>query len=186
MPDVALLTDLGREFRDMAPVIFRDSPEHLAVWHATAKELERLEAAIETVRAQFFPQTADVLLGVYEGELGITIGGPPGATLDERRNLVLTYLRKLAGTPAGADWVENVTRLVGAGWTYEEHDPDDPTSPPAYTLRIHLPFPPSSGRYAQAENLIRDITPAHLDIVLSYTGGFLLDQSQMDQETLSI
>lgn len=186
MPDPALLTDLGREFRDSAPVILRNSPEHLAVWHSYAKELERLEAKIEQVRAQFWPQTADILLGVYEAILKITVGGPVGATLEERRDLVLTYLRKLASTPAGSDWVANVTELVGAGWSYEEHDPANPSSPPADTIRVHLPFAPSSGRYAQTERLLRDITPAHLDIILTYSGGFILDQSQLDQEGLSV
>jgi hypothetical protein len=183
VPDPALLTPMGQKWRGWLPVVLRDSPDHLAVVHAVAKETERLEAAIEQVRAQFVPQTADVLLKVYEAQLGITIE-PVGATLDERRMTVLAMLRKQASTPSGLDWQANVTRLVGAGWTYSEHDPADPSSPPAYTIEVRLPFPPSSTRYAQTERLIRDITPAHLDLIITYAGGFVLDQSQLDQEAL--
>jgi hypothetical protein len=183
MPAESALTPLGVTFRSWLPVILRDSPDHLAVLHCCARELERLEAKIEQVRAQFFPQTADILLKVYEAELKTTIE-PAGATLDERRQTVLAMLRKMKATPSGLDWQENVTRLIGAGWSYSEHDVDEPGSPPAYTIRVELPFPPSSSRYAQVERLLRDITPAHLDLLVVFTGGFILDQSQLDQEAL--
>lgn len=183
MPDPALLTDLGELHRSWLPVALRDSPDHLAVIHPIAKEIERLEATVETVRAQFFPQTADILLKAWEAELGITIE-PVGVSVADRRDIVIAFLRKLRSTPSGSDWVADITELVGSGWSYEEHIPGDAGSPPENTIRIHLPFAPSSTLYARTERLIREITPAHLDLILAFTGGFLLDQSQLDQETL--
>lgn len=177
------LTARGREWLDWLPVVLRESPDHLAVLHSLARESERMEAAIELARAQAFPQTADVLLKVWEHELGITVE-PAGQTLVQRRATVIAMLRRMRGTPAGRDWESNVTALVGSGWTYEEHVPGDVGSPPENTVRVELPFAPSSGSYARAERLIRQITPAHLDLIVQFIGGFVLDESQLDQEGL--
>jgi len=181
--DERVLTERGEVWRSWLPVVLRDSPDHLAVIHACAVEMDRLEAAIDEVRRQFFPQHADVLLKVWEFMLRITVE-PEGVTIDERREIVLATLRRMRSTPEGRDWVDNVTALVGPGWIYEEHNPADPGSPPANTIQITLPFPPDSASYTRAESLIQDITPAHLDVVLTYTDGFLLDESQLDQELL--
>lgn len=183
MPDPALLTPLGQSFRDSAPVVVRDDPDYLGVWHSTARELERLAAAVETVRAQLFPQTADVLLAAWEFLSRITVE-PGGQTIEQRRATVMAMLLKSSASPAGSDWVANVTALVGAGWTYSEHIPGDPASPPEGTLRIHVPFAPDADLYMLTERLLRDITPAHLDIELTFAGGFVLDESQLDQEGL--
>lgn len=179
------LTLKGQIWRSWMPVVLRDSPDHLAVIHACAREVERLEGKVEQVRMQFFPQHADVLLKVWEFMLRVTVE-PEGLTVEQRRALVIATLRKMRSTPYGRDWVANVTALVGEGWTYEEHEPGVGTSPPTDTIRINLPFPPDSSSYARAEALIRAITPAHVDIVLANPegGGFILDQSELDQEAV--
>lgn len=184
MPAIEALTARGQQWREWLPVRLRESPDHLAVLHALARECERLEEKIEQVRAQFFPQTADILLAAYEAELGTTIE-PEGVALDERRQLVLALLARMRSSAAGRDWEADVTRMVGPGWTYEEHDPADPTSPPEYTVLVRLPFAPTSSRYAQVERELREMTPAHLDLQVQYSGGFVLDESQLDQEGLA-
>lgn len=184
MPAESALTPMGVTWRGWLPVVLRDSPEHLAVIHAVAKETERLEAAIESVRAQFWPQTATFLLKAWEAMLRLAME-PGSLTEAQRRDLALVYLRKLHETGEGRDWKENVSLLVGPGWSYEEHIPGDGASPPAYTLRITLPFPPSGDLYARTERLLREVTPAHLDLILQSSGGFVLDQSQLDQEGLA-
>lgn len=183
MPRV--LSEMGERWRAMLPVRLRDSPEHLAVINAQAREFEMIEAAAAVVRAQFFPQTADVLLSAWEHELRITIE-PEGTTVEERRELVLATLQRMRSTPEGRDWAGNVTALIGPGWTYSEHIPGDVSTPPEGTIRIDLPFPPTSASYARVEALIRVITPAHLDIELASPpgSGFTLDVSQLDQEGL--
>lgn len=180
-PRVAYLNALGATYRAALPVVFRDSPDHLAVLNAITKEMQRLEDAIETVRLQFFPQTADILLKVWEAQLGTTVE-PASQTVAQRRNTVIAYLHRLSATPSGLDWVANVTRLIGPGWTYKEHIVGDATTPPANTIRITLPFPPTASLYAQVESLIRAITPAHLDIELFSATGMQWDLSQWDQQ----
>lgn len=183
MPAEAALTDRGRMWRDRLPTKLQRSPDHVAVIHSVTKEIERAEEAIEQVRRQLFPHSADLLLGVYEWMLGITVE-PEGVSVEDRQQLVLAQLRKLRSSPEGRDWVANVTALVGPGWSYEEHIAGDPGSPPENTILIHLPFPPASTYYAAAERLIRVITPAHLDLTVTFVDGFKLDESQLDQEAV--
>ncbi|MCA1571254.1 MAG: YmfQ family protein [Chloroflexi bacterium] len=366
MPSSALITPLGRALLDDLPPILRGDPDIQGVMHAAARELEAAEAKIEQMRAELSPLTATATgLRIWEAQLGLPIN--TAATDTERRTTVLAHLAKMAGDPSGTDWVANVTKLIGPGWTYEEYLPPSDrvtnlltnpsgendtatwqgagggvlsrvtswassgaasfsvvgsgtdvrmeatdaamlvvspgerysaaaepnvidagadgatialefytaapafvsgvyvgpanlkagtglgrvklenvevpstaarmrtsirsraavsethdfradslivvkgktvpayadgasagwewlgaahasqsrkTSPPAYTLRITLPFAPTSGAYAQTERLLRDITPAHLDLILTSTAGFQLDRSQLDQEPL--
>lgn len=183
MPAESALTPLGQEWREELPVVLRDSPDHLAVLHSVCREIERCEAAIETVRDQFFPTRATLLLGVWERLLGLT-AEPEGVSLEDRRLLVLVYLRKMRNQGSGTEWQQIVTRLVGPSWSHQEHDPADPDSPPADTLRVTLPFPPTSSVYARIERLLGIITPAHLDLEVVYDAGFVLDESQLDQEVI--
>lgn len=185
MPDPALLTPLGIRFRDAAPTVLRDDPDYLAIWHADARECERLAVKIELVRSNFFPQTADLLLKVWEVQVGTTIA-PAGKTLGERRQIVAAKLLQMSGDGSGLAWQANVSALIGNDWSYEEHIPGDPTTPPEDTIRVRLAFPPDSGRYRLVEELLGEITDAHVDIVLVSSGGFVFDQSQLDQEGLGI
>lgn len=183
MPDPSVLTARGEQLRSTLPVILRDSPDYLALIHPFAMEMDRLDAAKESVRSQFFPASADMLLKAWEAQLGLPIE-PPDLTLAQRRNLVFAYLRRQAGTPEGEVWVALVAALVGPGFTYEEHDVDNVDSPPAYTVRVTVPFAPSSGNFRRIEALLREITPAHLDLIVQFSGGFVLDESELDQEGL--
>lgn len=164
------------------PPILRNDPDIRAIIYCQAREGKRTEATVDAQIAESFPQKATALgLPWWESLVRVTIA-PSGQTIAQRQNTVVAMLQKLANTPSGLDWIDNVTALVGAGWTHAEHDPSNPASPPANTIRINLPTPPSSSLYAQVERLLREITPAHLDIELFYAGGFLWDRSQLDQE----
>lgn len=185
MPDPALLSDLSKQHLATLPPVLRDSPDYQGVIHALARETERLEGFIENARAQTNPSTATTLLKVHEAMVRTTIE-PVGATVDSRRAIVEARLRKMLGGGEGREWVDQVTALVGPGWDYAEHDPADGTSPAEGTLRISLPFAPSGSRYADSAAQIREVTPAHLELEFVSTGGFLLDQSQMDVEGLGV
>lgn len=179
-----ILTPLGEEMRDSLPPVLRESPDYLAIIHAIAKECELAVAAIETVRRQFNPAHADLLLGVWERITRQTVNPP--LTIAERQAAVTARLRKMLTIGEGSAWEEQVSAIVGIGWSYEEHIPGEPASPPAGTLRITLPFPPEGSRYAEALLRIREVTPAHLKIEFASASGFLLDESLMDLEEMTI
>lgn len=58
------------------------------------------------------------------------------------------------------------------------------TSPDADTIAVTLPYAPDSDLYARTERLLREITPAHIDLALGFTSGFVLDVSVLDEEPL--
>lgn len=179
-----ILTPLGEEMRDSLPPVLRESPDYLAVIHAIAKECELAAAAIETVRRQFNPSHADLLLGVWERITRQTVNPP--LTIAERQAAVTARLRKMLTIGEGSAWEEQVSAIVGIGWSYTENIPGDPTSPPAGMLRITIPFPPEGSRYAEALLRIREVTPAHLAIEFASASGFVLDVSEMDLEEMTI
>lgn len=166
---------------DLPPFLY-DDPDVRAVIHCYARFADEADARAEEVRRQFFLDQADVLLGAWEASLGITVA-PIGKTVAERRDLALTYLLSLAESSTGAEWEARLLDAVGSGYTYREHDADDPGSGPAYTVTISLLVPASSETFRRAERLLRRMTPAHLDLIItSDTSGFQLDNSQLDQE----
>lgn len=179
-----VITERGRELLADLPPMYRDDPDIQAVITCYARESERVDDSIIELRNQLFPHLADTLLKAWEALVGTTLE-PAGQTVEERRQLVLALLRRLRASAEGREWEDDVTALVGPGWSYEEHIPGDVTSPPADTLRIVLPFPPTSGSFAQIEAELRDITPAHVDLIVTSAGGFYLDSSQMDQEQMT-
>lgn len=178
-----VLTDRGRELLADLPPVYRDDPDIQAVITCYGRESERIDDTMVELRNQFFPQLADKLLKAWEALTGTTLE-PAALTVEERRQIVLALLRRLRASSAGSEWELNVTVLVGPGWTYEEHVPGDPTSPPENTILIVLPFPPTSDRYAQTEALLRDITPAAWDLIVTFAGGFIQDESRLDQEEM--
>lgn len=181
MPARELLTERGERYLRWLPSVLHESPEHLAIVHAVAREFDLVEERIALLREQFFVQTAVPLLKVWEFMVGVTVE-PVGVLEEQRRQIVVAQLLRMVASPSGRAWVANVTQLVGPGWTYEEHVPGDPASPPENTIRIRLPFSPAASSYAQAEALVRERTQAHIDIQAFFIGGFELDRSQLDQE----
>lgn len=182
-PLETLITDRGWAMLDDLPPVLREDPDVRAVIHCYAREFDRLALTAEEVRAQFFPTQATILLRAWEASLQLTID-PVGWTDAERREeIALGLVRMVAGGTGGA-WEERLAALVGAGFSYEEFDTQDPgNTVPAHTIRITLPYPPTSDRFARIERALTLITPANTDIILQSTAGFLLDESQLDQET---
>lgn len=179
------LTPLGVQMREALPPALQESTDYMGVIHACAKECERLAAHIETVRNQFNPGIADLLLGVWERITRQTVA-PPGTPLAERQKAVTARLRKMLALGRGSAWEEQVTLLFGVGWSYEEHRAGVGTSPPEGVLRIKLPYGPSDPRYLNSITQLREITPAHLELQFSAEGGFILDKSLLDVEAMTV
>lgn len=178
------LTALGLQMIAALPPVLRNSSDYQAVIHAQSREIALLEATIETTRNQFFPSSADLMLGSWEATVRLPVGGL-GATIGQRQARIIQRLQKLLGASEGLEWEQSITDLVGPGWSYLEYLAGDPDSPPPSTISIALPFPPDGSAYAEALREIREVTPAHLDIrFASGTIGFILDESELDLEGL--
>ena len=184
-PRPDLITDLGWEFINSLPPALRDDPTNRAILHCSAKEAERLQETIDFVRAQMNPVTAgDTGLQLWERLLRLPIGL---GTEAERRSRVVGRYRALEGDPSGANWIQRVSdRLAGAPWSYLEHNPGDPLSPAPQVVRILIPFLPGTGAWDRITQIIADETPSELGLEFVTTEGFILDEDQLDIDTLGL
>lgn len=183
-PDPALITPLGWELISDLPPILRDDPEHRAVQHCHAKETARQEEALEEVRAQFIPTTATTLgLPWWERLVRITVE-EGSLTEEQRRTLIIGYIQNLQFVLSRYGWKVALDGILGPGWSYAEHDPDDPGSPAANTVRIFIPFPLSSTLYAETNRLIRKFTDAHIALELIAPDDLAMDFSLLDEGEL--
>lgn len=184
MSDDRPLTALGIRMLRRWPPEIQEVPEFRAIAHASARMVEYVDSLVALVRAQYSPRQATISLREWEAVFVAPID-PPGQTDEQRQTTVVAYLRRLRGVPYGITWGEKVGLLVGPTFTPFEHDPNDLTSPPAYVVRVTIPFAPGSERYIQLLASLREFTPAHEDIQLVYDAdGFILDLSLMDLEEL--
>lgn len=133
------LTDSALRMLDEMPPYLGGAIDAQAVIGALSNEVGRFEAAAEVLRANFYPQTADDYLKVWESLLGLAIA-PLDKTLAQRRNAVLSFMQSITSSGSGLDWQANLTRLIGTGWTYAEHDPGNPGSPDPYVVVVQIPF----------------------------------------------
>lgn len=187
LPSLFAANATANAMLDDVPPWIRDDPDFRSVIYCYAKEVDRKREKIEEVRRQFYIVAADVLLWVWEVQAGVTIN-PEGLSVEERRGIVLTELTRILSSGAGSEWEEALFTLVGQDVIYEEFDPQVPSSTVAdHSIRIVLPFPPSSGTYGRIEAALRRRTPANTALLLTSSegegGGFLLDISSLDLES---
>lgn len=180
-----LVSDREQQMLDALPPPLRGSYDYIAVIHAYARELDLLEAAAETVRAQLNPATADLLLEAWEYELRLPVGGA-GADIPTRQARVLARLRVVLSGGEGREWEDALTGILGIGWTYLEHDPADPSSPAPGVIKITVPWPSGTSRFIEAQNQVRDLTDAHLEVEFDSSTPFLLDSSEMDSAEFGV
>lgn len=165
-----------RMLGDLPPWV-RGDPDIRAVIYCQAKEMDRAEAELDHLTDQFFPTRADTM-GLPWWEALTRVAASIGQPVESRRAVVLSSLARLIASPSGSRWEETVTALIGTDYTYVENTPG------SYQLRITVPFPPTSGSFAALNSLLDVISPAHIDVVLQFVAGFLVDDSQLDQEGL--
>lgn len=187
MPSAAVFNTCARAVAMMGdcPPILRDVPEIRAVIYGDAMETDRQLETLDALQQEMFPQRAtEVGLPWWERLFRLS-PGPPGYPLYKRQEQAQGAAARLNQEPTGVSWQEDLTLILGtSSWSYVEHDPADPTTPPAYVIRIVLPFDPADFDYLRAESLIRAQSPAGWDFVLAYDAGFELGESLLGEEPL--
>lgn len=165
------------------PEFLTDDPDVRAVIYAQAKEKERVDGTIETIRLNLQPLTADSDgLMWWETILGIAVA-PAGLTTEERRDVVMAYYLAASVEQTGLSWEQALLSIAGPGSTYAEHQPGVAV-PPAYNVALTLAFPPSTGAYDRIRTLVERISPANLVFTASSADGFHLDGDELDQGKL--
>lgn len=158
---------------DLSPDL-GDAPEVQQVVDCLARELQRLEDRAGSVRDELFPAQAQddwKGLSMWESLLGLPVN-LPGATLTQRRQLVLAAIRQ-RGESSGAQWVDLISTALGTtNWVHQE-------GPGAYTVTITIPYSPGGLYGGQVVQLARRVTPAHLQVNSGFTGGFVIGVSNI-------
>jgi hypothetical protein len=172
MPAESALTDLGRELLADLPGNLQSTPEYRALCHVWAKESERLEGYGARIRDNAITTRVDEW-GLPWWEAYYSLSG--AGTVDERKAAVQAAASaEVGGDPSGLRWKQDLIDRLGLGWSYEEDGPG--------TIRITVPWVPGSDAFNRAEVVARRFTPAAWVVIVQSEGGFILDQSQMDQE----
>jgi hypothetical protein len=170
-----VMTDTGLERVEDVPYFLHNDPQVRGLLDVVQRELDRVEALIENIRLQWFPQftITDSFLRMWEFNLGMPVA-PPGLTDDQRALLIATHRGKPSVT-TGADWVAALNESFGTGaWDYtEDYLP--------YTVRLIIPYGSSDITALGILAFARQITPAHVDLVVTYStgaaGGFIVGVS---------
>lgn len=149
------------------------------IMQARANEVDRFDTLIDAISTQVQPgQATDELglLGMWEFVLGLPIR-PPDATVAQRQSKADAALRRLdAGSSEQA--MEVLEAAIGGSFVVLRDTPDP--------LRDTLEIPYDAGSYnaAQVEAIAQRIWPAHRELLMRYSEGFILDVARLDAETL--
>lgn len=114
------LSDTARRLLADLPPFEQASPTIQRTLDAMARELDRVDVAVDAVRAETMPSTSAIVLRVWEALFKLPVE-PVGRSLALRRAAVVAYLTALGSSGSGLDWEAAMTALVGTGWSYREY-----------------------------------------------------------------
>lgn len=163
---------------DLPPYLQNDGMVQ-GVVAAQAGEYQRIESAATAILNGIFPaQANDVpilgvwtarLLSMWETLLNLPVN-PAGVTLADRQAKVQAHIQA-RNSGAGSDWIATLSQAIGtSAWTHLE-------GPAAYTVTITLPGVSGTYSAGQVAQIARQITPAHLDVIVAFAGGFIVGVS---------
>jgi uncharacterized protein YmfQ (DUF2313 family) len=163
------------------PYYWQGEPWAEAILDAMGRELQRCDDRLEAVRKGMLPQFATdgpngKFLSIWEAMMGLPVAQTT-LTEDRRRQLVLAQLRG-RNASSGRAWEQAVAQSMGASiWTYQEDAAN-------YTITIYIPFDTGTINSVQVQRLVRKITPAHLELAVVYSGGFIVGEGIVGEDRL--
>lgn len=147
---------------------------------AVANELDRVEARAEATRRGFIPSLATDergLLGAWETIMRLPVR-PAGATVSQRQAKVAARFQTLGDASARATLAALRTAARTEAIVVFRNEPDPLVD------TIEVPFEAGSYDAAQILELAEVLWPAHREVRLRFSTGFLLDVSRLDEDTL--
>lgn len=155
------------------PSYYHEDPAVIGLVGAYSRELARIDAFLAQLRAAVIASTATAAingLSLQEVALGLRVNAP---VTEAERQASVQAAAGARHASAGLDWEEAVTRVVGnSNWEYTE-------SASTYTVTVLVPFEAGSANAGRVQVAIRKVTPAHLDVVIGFLGGFRVGVSRV-------
>lgn len=177
MPASTALTERSIEVLRTFPGWAQDDPNIVAIAHVWAMEGQRMEDAADAITANAIPVTVTELGAAWhEKNLRLPVN-PSGTTISQRVERIVAGYRSRTNV-SGLSWQADVTDLVGGpGWHYTE-DSDD------FLMTVYVPFGGSTEQFLRLQKQIPLLGswPCHLTLSLQSEAGFILDQSQLDNQ----
>lgn len=170
------MTTRGQLLLEQYPPFLRKAHLIRAVCNAAGEEFVTRDIWIEYVERNTIAASATALLDFYEDMLGLP--NQPGAAVESRKNTILAFMSRAGITGSGVDWRRIAAIILGEGWTYEVIDPNHSV------LIVDMPLLQGTLAAELAEALLRSITPASMRVDVTYGGGFILDESRLDEDVL--
>lgn len=118
----AVLAPATERLLEGLPPFLQEAAEIRTALDVIAREAGRVEAARDELRDNFFPQSGEAYLHLWEVLLRIAVN-PSDKSVGQRRNSILAFLRGISSAGSGLDWEAALGAVIGTGWSYEEHVP---------------------------------------------------------------
>ena len=170
------MTDRGQQLLGMYPPFLRGDQTIQAICNAFGGEQVVFDQMMERTTSILFPayELVDVAhLSLYERILDIPWN--PGRTDAQRQATILTVLSRLTMSGSGADWVAVASSIIqSTSWSYTIGG----TNNSVVTIRV--PALSTSSEAGIMARLLRSITPASVQILVTDGLGFFLDDSLLD------
>ena len=169
-----VLSPTAQRMLDSLPIYYSENTTVQRGLQGWADEIDRIDALLDTLKDSFVPSLATDVLGmlaVWETILGLPVS-PMGVPVAQRQASVRVAWSRLYAVTA-ADVLE-LLALQGASFTIQRDAPE--------LLHDTLLIGYQEGSYiaSMIERAARDAWPAHRELLVSFAGGFTLDESRMD------
>ena len=171
------MTPAGQALLDQYPRAFHGAHLLRAICNAKGEEFVLLDTQLDLLQKNTIPSTAEEFLSLFEAELGISIDNP-AMTLVERKDAVIAFMQRAAMTGSSWDWERVATTILGTGWSWSIGGTNNSE------LTVLSPDAAGTIRAELAEALLETITPATVLINVTYSEGFILDESLLDEDLL--
>lgn len=160
------VSDKGREILDDLPVYAQDDRLVQGLVDSAARELQRIEDFLASLKTVLNPTEADDTygtLGYWERFLGLPVE-PTGASEQQRRNTIIAAVEK-RNAEAGTGWYSLIEAVLeGAPWTHSENT-DETGAYAQYELAITgVEIETTDYRNGIFQQMVNQITPAHIQI----------------------
>lgn len=171
-----IMTERGLALLEQYPPFLRKAHLIRAICNAAGAEFAIRDERIAILERDTIPSSALGLLEFYEDMLGLP--RQPNETVIARKDRILAFMSRAGITGSGVDWRRIAAIILGEGWTYEVIDPNNSV------LIVKMALVQGTMAAELAESLLRSITPAAMRLDVTYGGGFILDQSRLDEDIL--
>lgn len=170
------LSETAVRIRESLPVFYHEDPILLRIMQAWANEVDRLDDLLDRLQDGFVPALASDDLGmlaIWEFITGLPVA-PPDASVVQRRGKVLAVYRSMQGGSA-ATYIEVLNAAIGSSdWELLRDTPS------AFQDTLQVPFDSTGYNAAQIAEIARRQHPAHRQLFVSYSDGWVLDASILD------